>query len=44
VANRGTFLIDREGLIRFSEVNQIGVGRDPQRWMQEIKALQAAVG
>jgi peroxiredoxin (alkyl hydroperoxide reductase subunit C) len=43
VANRGTFLIDREGIIRFSEVNEIGVGRDPQRWIQEIKALNAAV-
>jgi peroxiredoxin len=39
VANRGTFLIDRDGIIRFSEVNEIGVGRDPQRWLKEIAAL-----
>lgn len=39
VANRGTFLIDRDGVIRFSEVNEIGLGRDPQRWIAEIKAL-----
>ena len=39
VANRGTFLIDRDGVIRFSEVNEIGLGRDPQRWISEIKAL-----
>jgi len=38
-SNRGTFLIDRNGIIRFSEVNEIGVGRDPERWIQEIKAL-----
>jgi mycoredoxin-dependent peroxiredoxin len=44
VANRGTFLIDREGVIRFSEANEIGVGRDPQRWIEEIKALTTPVG
>jgi mycoredoxin-dependent peroxiredoxin len=43
VANRGTFLIDRDGVIRFSEVNEIGVGRDPQRWIDEVKALAATV-
>ena len=39
VANRGTFLIDQDGVIRFSEVNEIGMGRDPQRWISEIKSL-----
>jgi peroxiredoxin len=43
VANRGTFLIDRDGLVRFSEVNEIGLGRDPQRWLDEIAALTPAV-
>ena len=38
-ANRGTFLIDRDGLIRFSEVNEIGVGRDPQNWLDAIAEL-----
>jgi len=39
VANRGTFLVDREGIIRFSEVNEIGEGRDPQVWIDAIAAL-----
>jgi peroxiredoxin (alkyl hydroperoxide reductase subunit C) len=43
VSNRGTFLIDRDGIIRFSEAKEIGVGRDPQRWLDEIAALSAAV-
>jgi peroxiredoxin (alkyl hydroperoxide reductase subunit C) len=43
VANRGTFLIDRDGIVRFSEANQIGVGRDPQRWLDEIARLTHAV-
>lgn len=42
VANRGTFLVDAEGVIRFSEVNEIGVGRDPQRWLAAIAALSAS--
>jgi peroxiredoxin len=40
VANRGTFLVDTDGIIRFSEVNEIGVGRDPQRWLDAIEALR----
>ncbi|MCW2524195.1 MAG: alkyl hydroperoxide reductase subunit C-like protein [Frankiales bacterium] len=40
VANRGTFLIDRDGVVRFSEANEIGVGRDPQRWLAEIDRLK----
>jgi len=43
-ANRGTFLIDAEGIIRFSEANEIGQGRDPQRWLDAIAALGAPVG
>jgi peroxiredoxin len=39
VANRGTFLIDKAGIITFSEVNQIGVGRDPQRWLDAVAEL-----
>jgi peroxiredoxin (alkyl hydroperoxide reductase subunit C) len=41
VANRGTFLIDKAGTIRFSEVKQIGVGRDPQRWLDAVAELGA---
>jgi peroxiredoxin len=43
VANRGTFLIDTEGVIRFSEVNEIGVGRDPEVWLKAIDELAAPV-
>lgn len=43
VSNRGTFLIDRDGVIRFSEAKEIGVGRDPQRWLDAIAALPAPV-
>lgn len=43
VANRGTFLVDSAGIIRFSEVNEIGVGRDPQRWLSAIAELAAPV-
>jgi peroxiredoxin (alkyl hydroperoxide reductase subunit C) len=39
VANRGTFLIDSTGVIRFSEANEIGQGRDPQQWLAAIKEL-----
>lgn len=43
VSNRGTFLVDRDGIIRFSEVNEIGQGRDPQRWRDAIDALSTPV-
>ena len=43
VANRGTFLVDRDGIIRFSEVNEIGVGRDPENWLAAIARLTEAV-
>jgi peroxiredoxin len=39
IANRGTFLIDREGVIRFAEMNGPGEGRDPAAWQAAIKAL-----
>jgi peroxiredoxin (alkyl hydroperoxide reductase subunit C) len=43
VSNRGTFLIDRDGIIRFSEANEIGVGRDPQAWLDAIASVTAEV-
>jgi peroxiredoxin (alkyl hydroperoxide reductase subunit C) len=43
-ANRGTFLVDRQGVIRFSEANEIGQGRDPQAWLDAIAALGSQVG
>ena len=41
-ANRGTFLVDRSGIVRFSEMNGPGRGRDPQAWRDAIAALDSA--
>jgi peroxiredoxin (alkyl hydroperoxide reductase subunit C) len=38
-ANRGTFLVDRDGIVRFAEMNSIGDGRDVETWAAAIKAL-----
>lgn len=38
-ANRGTFLVDRSGVVRFAEMNGPGQGRDPQAWRKAIAAL-----
>jgi peroxiredoxin (alkyl hydroperoxide reductase subunit C) len=38
-ANRGTFLVDREGVVRFAELNGPGDGRDPDVWRKAIAAL-----
>lgn len=40
-ANRGTFLIDASGIVRFSECNEMGQGRDPDRWVDEVTRLAA---
>jgi peroxiredoxin (alkyl hydroperoxide reductase subunit C) len=40
-ANRGTFVIDRTGTVRFAELNQPGEPRDQAGWR---KALAAAAG
>jgi peroxiredoxin (alkyl hydroperoxide reductase subunit C) len=42
VANRGTFLIDTDGVIRFSECNEIGVGRDASVWLDQIAEVTSA--
>jgi len=39
IANRGTFLVDREGVVRFAEMNPPGQGRDAATWLQAIKDL-----
>jgi mycoredoxin-dependent peroxiredoxin len=39
IANRGTFLIDRTGVIRFSEEVSPGVARDRDAWNAAIAAL-----
>jgi peroxiredoxin (alkyl hydroperoxide reductase subunit C) len=38
-ANRGTFLVDQAGVVRFAEMNSPGEGRDPAAWEAAIKAL-----
>jgi peroxiredoxin (alkyl hydroperoxide reductase subunit C) len=38
-ANRGTFLVDRDGIVRFAEMNSPGDGRDPAAWAAAIKSL-----
>ena len=39
IANRGTFLVDKTGTVRFAEMNGPGEGRDPAAWQAAIKAL-----
>ncbi len=41
IANRGTFLVDAEGIIRFAEMNQPGEPRDQDAWKQALAALPA---
>jgi peroxiredoxin len=38
-ADRGTFLVDIDGIVRFAERNSPGDGRDPQDWRDAIAAL-----
>jgi mycoredoxin-dependent peroxiredoxin len=40
-ANRGTFLIDTEGVVVFAEMNSPGEGRDAHTWSNEIEKLLA---
>jgi peroxiredoxin (alkyl hydroperoxide reductase subunit C) len=40
-ANRGTFLIDKQGVIRFSEENQPGVARDQAAWLSALEQVAA---
>jgi peroxiredoxin len=36
MANRGTFLVDTEGIVRFAEMNQPGEVRDQNAWKKAI--------
>ncbi|GAA1792014.1 peroxiredoxin [Luedemannella flava] len=38
-ANRGTFIIDREGIIRFAEMNLPGDARDQDAWRKTLADL-----
>ena len=39
IANRGTFVIDRSGVIRFAEMKQPGEARDQAVWTEALAAL-----
>jgi peroxiredoxin len=41
-ANRGTFVVDRWGVIRFAEMKQPGEPRDQGVWTDALKALRSA--
>jgi mycoredoxin-dependent peroxiredoxin len=40
-ANRGTFLIDRDGVVRFAEMLGPGESRDQRSWQHALAALPA---
>lgn len=40
-ANRGTFVIDREGVVRFTEMNEPGQARDQDAWRQALESVAA---
>lgn len=39
MAVRGTFLVDKSGILRFTEVNAPGEARDQDAWRQAISAI-----
>jgi peroxiredoxin (alkyl hydroperoxide reductase subunit C) len=39
IANRGTFVVDRSGIIRFSEMKEPGEARDQAVWTDALSAL-----
>jgi mycoredoxin-dependent peroxiredoxin len=41
MANRGTFLVDTSGVIRFAEMNQPGEARNQTAWKEALAALPA---
>ena len=41
VSNRGTFVVDRSGVIRFAEMKQPGEARDQAAWTDALAALQS---
>jgi peroxiredoxin (alkyl hydroperoxide reductase subunit C) len=42
IANRGTFVIDRAGIVRFAECKQPGEARDQAVWADALAALQSS--
>jgi peroxiredoxin (alkyl hydroperoxide reductase subunit C) len=41
ISNRGTFVVDRTGIIRFAEMKQPGEARDQRLWTDALAALRA---
>jgi peroxiredoxin len=41
VSNRGTFVIDRSGIVAFAEMKQPGEARDPGLWVEALAALKS---
>ena len=41
IANRGTFVVDRSGIIRFAEMKGPGEARDQKMWLDALAALRA---
>lgn len=39
IANRGTFVIDKSGVVRFAEMNMPGEARDQQGWRKALASL-----
>lgn len=39
--NRGTFVVDAEGVIRFAEMNQPGQARDQGAWVKALAAIHS---
>lgn len=40
ISNRGTFVVDRSGIIRFAEMKQPGEARDQSLWTSALGALR----
>ena len=38
-ANRGTFVIDKDGIVRFAEMNQPGEARDQSAWEKALASV-----
>lgn len=41
ISNRGTFVVDRSGIIQFAEMKQPGEARDQRLWTEALAALRA---
>jgi peroxiredoxin len=41
LANRGTFLVDKTGVVRFAEINAPGEARDQSAWKKAIETIPA---